>query len=273
MNVKNLGHTPLADIIACFLEAFDGYFVELPKEPSYYEKRWKNAKVWFELSFGMFDEDRLVGFILNGIDHRMGEYIAYNAGTGIIPAYRGKRIVKAIYDEALPELRKNGITLCTLEVIKENIAAIKAYESCGFSIAKSYLCFNGELHSSAPSDIQLQQQKLSKVNWDQLPNQEYYSWDYHRNSLSGEDFSFFKVVFEETEVGYFIINNAQTHLAQLDVFEDKLETWNALFTGISSLATEVKIINVDECQQEKVAQLLAHNLKNNIDQYEMKLKF
>lgn len=272
MKVKNLAQTPISEIIACFLEAFDGYFVKLPKEPSYYEKRWKNAKVQFDLSFGMFDEDRLVGFILNGIDHRMGEFVAYNAGTGVIPKYRGKRIVKAIYDEALNDLQKNGITLCTLEVIKENIAAIKAYESCGFSIAKSYLCFNGELHSSKSSDIQLQQQKLSKVNWGQLPNQEYYSWEYQHQSLSEEDFSFFTVIHKGKEVGYFIINTTKNHLAQLEVFENTPQNWEALFVGISSLATEVRIINVDERQQDKVAQLLAHNLQNSIDQYEMELK-
>lgn len=272
MEIRNLTSIPISEIITCFLEAFDGYFVKLPKETSYYEKRWKNAKIRFDLSFGMFDKNRLVGFILNGIDHRKGEYMAYNAGTGVIPAYRGNRIVKAIYEKAIPELRENEISMCILEVIKENIAAIKAYESCGFSIAKSYLCFNGELRSSTSSDIQLQQQKLSKVNWDQLPNQEYYSWEYQHQSLSEEDFSFFTVMHKGTKVGYFIINTARNHLAQLEVFESNPQNWDALFNGISSLTTEVRIINVDERQQEKVAQIIANNLQNSIDQFEMELK-
>ena len=97
MIVKHLGHTDFNTIMACFLSAFENYFVKMPTDPKYYKQRWKAAKVNFNLSYGMFDNDKLVGFIINAIDERYGEYIAFNTGTGVIPEYRGQKIVKSIY--------------------------------------------------------------------------------------------------------------------------------------------------------------------------------
>ena len=105
MTVKHLGDTDFDTIMACFLSAFDNYFVKMPTDYNYYRKRWKASKVDFNLSYGMFDNDQLVGFIIHAIGRRHGEYIAFNSGTGVIPAYRGKKIVKTIYEFAIPELK------------------------------------------------------------------------------------------------------------------------------------------------------------------------
>lgn len=101
MIVKHLGHTDFNVIMECFLSSFEGYFVKMPTDHDYYKKRWKAAKVNLELSYGMFDDNKLVGFIIYVIDEREGQLIAFNTGTGIIRDYRGKGIVKSIYDYAL----------------------------------------------------------------------------------------------------------------------------------------------------------------------------
>ena len=140
MVVRHLGDTDFKNIMECFLSAFENYFVKMPTDYNFYKERWKASGVNFNLSYGMFDNDKLVGFIINAIDERQGELTAYNSGTGVIPEYRGKRIVKTIYDFAIPDLMQNGITKCLLEVITENAKAIKSYEGIGFKICKYYKC-------------------------------------------------------------------------------------------------------------------------------------
>ncbi len=141
MQVKSLKNINYPILMDCFNKAFHNYFVKLPTDTNFWKERWQQAKVDLSLSYGMFDKDRLIGFIINAIDQRNGELTAYNAGTGVLPQYRGEKIVKSIYDFALPNLKQNGITKCTLEVIKENEIAIKSYRSIGFVISKNYKSF------------------------------------------------------------------------------------------------------------------------------------
>ena len=68
------------------------------------------------------------------------KFTAFNSGTGVVPKYRGRRIVKQLYDFAIPELLKRGVEKCGLEVIKENEKAIKAYRRVGFEIIKILKC-------------------------------------------------------------------------------------------------------------------------------------
>jgi hypothetical protein len=71
--VKKLEEVKFDIIIDCFLKSFENYYVKFPTDKNYYKNRWKIAKVDFALSYGMFDGEKLVGFIINAIDNRKGE--------------------------------------------------------------------------------------------------------------------------------------------------------------------------------------------------------
>ena len=171
MEVRHLGDMDFGTIMECFLVSFANYFVQMPTDHAYYKQRWKAAGVQYELSFGMFDGERLVGFIINAIDTRQGHLTAYNSGTGVIPEYRGQRIVKTIYEHAIPELRKKGITKCQLEVITENEKAIKSYKGIGFTICKHYKCYKGTISSNGQHDFDLRKVNYQAIDWDTIPNQ------------------------------------------------------------------------------------------------------
>ena len=104
----------------------------------------KNA-VDFDASVGAYDEDRLVGFTMIGIDDWGGERVAYDAGTGIVPEFRKQGLAKAMFDHALPGLRERGITRFVLEVLQENEPAIKAYTKSGFEISRELRSYAGDL--------------------------------------------------------------------------------------------------------------------------------
>ena len=80
MIVKKLENTTFDIIADCFLRSFENYYVKVPTDKNYYKERWKISKVDYALSYGMFDGDKLVGFIINAIDKRNGEKIAFNTG-------------------------------------------------------------------------------------------------------------------------------------------------------------------------------------------------
>ncbi len=271
MTVKPLESIPFESIMDCFLTSFKNYFVEMPTDFQYYKTRWKNAKVRYDLSYGMFDGDVLVGFIINGIDKRNGEVIAFNTGTGVLPEYRGKRIVKSIYKYAIKDLKQHHITKCSLEVIQDNIVAIKSYESIGFQKCKRYKCFKGEVQNNNIAHVDLNEITYKQLDWENIPNQKFYSWDNHKNSIKNGDYRYIQVLKDNTPESYFIINPSNGYLAQFDVMSQNESSWDRLFSGIKIISDTVKINNVDDRLHDKLEYLNTIGLKNTVDQYEMEL--
>lgn len=271
MIVQSLGNTNTDEIIDCFLQAFENYFVEMPTDHDYYKQRWNTSGVRLDLSYGMFDNDILVGFIINAIDKRKRHLIAYNAGTGVIPEYRGKKMIKSIYEYAISELIKKGVSKCVLEVITENRYAIKSYESIGFKICKQYKCFNGTISTQYNTDVRLKEVLHQDMNWGSINDQELCSWDYHRNSLKNGRYRYFQIFKNNVIESYFVIGHDNKSVAQLDVYDNNQTSWSRLFQGIKTISESIKINNIDDRLNAKIAAIEYSGLKNNIDQFEMEL--
>lgn len=271
MIVRHLGDTDFKTIIDCFLSAFENYFVKMPTDHNFYKQRWKASGVNFDLSYGMFDNGKLVAFIINSIDERQSEMIAYNSGTGVIPDYRGNRLVKTIYDFAIPDLIKNGITKCLLEVITENEKAIKSYEGIGFKKCKHYKCYGGTISIEAQNNYILRAVDFNAINWRTLPNQELYSWDNQNRSLEKGNYKFFQVLVDNQVQSFFAINPENGYIAQFEILKNSNTSWNTLISAIQSLHKEVKINNIDDRLIDKIKAIEVAGLKNTVNQYEMEL--
>jgi GNAT superfamily N-acetyltransferase len=271
MKVKNLENIAFEKIIESFLLAFKNYYVEMPTDTGYYQERWKYANVDLKRSYGMFDDERLVGFIINAIGSRDSVLTAFNAGTGVIPEYRGKGIVRQIYKHALPELKSDGIRKCLLEVITENKFAVRAYERIGFKKTRFLKCYNGELKLPDRA-IQLIEKQLGAIDDKVLPGQNYYSWENHIKAIKNNpDYKYYELEKNNKPVSGFIINEKNGYVAQFEVFEKGSSVWNDLFFGIQTISKQIKINNVDSRLLEKVELLDSLGLKNTIDQYEMEM--
>ncbi|OSY89509.1 GNAT family acetyltransferase [Tenacibaculum holothuriorum] len=273
MIIQNLSNTNFEDIIECFLEAFSNYFVPMPTDDqNYYRNRWKAANVNFELSYGMFDKNQLVGFILHAVDVRNNTKIAYNTGTGVIPNYRGKGITKLLYKYALENLQKYNIEKSTLEVITENTRALKTYENIGFKVCKTFYCYKGSLNLTTKTEYQLSEKPLNEIDWKKLPNQEFYSWDNQKETIINGNYQCFSVMSNYEEIGYFIINSELNYLAQFDTYEpQKTENWYGLFSMIQQISSNIKTNNVDNRLIEKIKFLKEIGFQNTVNQYEMEL--
>ena len=136
----------LPRIFETFTLAFADYHLDMSSvsERIFTIRGVKNG-VRYDCSVGVFDESRLIGVTLVGIDDWLGQPAAFDAGTGIIPDYRGRGIARKMFDFALPKLRDYGVKKFLLEVLQVNEPAIKVYKAVGFSITRELDCFELKL--------------------------------------------------------------------------------------------------------------------------------
>ncbi len=273
MNASTLNHTTIDEVIAAFLLAFEGYYVKMPTDYDYYKTRWKAAGVDLGRSYGMFDGDQLVAFIIHAVDERAGQLTAFNTGTGVLPAYRGRRLVKALYQYALPDLKQHGFEHSSLEVITKNEKAIRAYQSVGFTISRHYKCFAGKVKTDVNEPFELHEKALATVNWDALPNQAFYSWDFQQGPILAGNNTFYEVWHDGRPEAFFLLNPERTRLLQFDLLATaNSEAWNRLFSAIKQTAADkISTINVDDRLTDKVAALHSVGLEITVEQFQMEM--
>ncbi len=141
MDYRFLDPADIPAMFTTFTKAFADYFVDSRMSPGEFENHLTHNAVCLSLSVGAFVDQELVGILLNAIDQWDGELTAYDAGTGIVPAYRGQGTAGAMFDFALPKLRDRGVCRCLLEVIQENEPAIRAYRKLGFATHRVLECY------------------------------------------------------------------------------------------------------------------------------------
>lgn len=139
MEIQSLAHLGSDQLFAAFSEAFKDYETQLVK--SELEIMISRRGYVPELSFGAFENDRLVSFTLNGIGNFNGIKTAYDTGTGTIEEYRGQGLASRIFQDSLPELKKAGVRQYLLEVLQNNTSAISVYRKQGFEVSREFNYF------------------------------------------------------------------------------------------------------------------------------------
>lgn len=223
INIKTLENTPFEIIHEAIVNAFSDYVeqFELTLDQLKYlvERRGYDPA----LSFGAFDEDKLVGLTLNGVGLWNGERTAYDTGTGIIKEYRKQGIATRLFNESLPILRENDISQYLLEVIKTNIGAFDLYRKAGFKVTREldYFSIDKDKIEIKVNNIQtkLNIQKVEKPNWEMYKS----FWEFEpswQNSIDSinrkfECFDILEVHVENKLVGYGII---ERHTGDIPLF-------------------------------------------------------
>lgn len=272
MIIKNLKETSITDIARSITDSFSDYFVKMPSEPSYWENRFKSSRVDYGLSCGLFDQNNLVGFIINGIDTLEGVKTAFNTGTGVTLAARGHKVVDQLYEYIIPGFKENNIRQCALEVIEQNERAIHVYERNGFHIHKKLRCFKGTLSIDKPVTIkEVPFEKIAPVAEKYDP---FYSWDNTTSAIKASNGAYkcYEVYDGAGDnVGYFVINPAQGQLIQIESTHNRPGDFELLLSGIRSITATVRINNVDDKRTEVLNAMAAAGLDNFINQYEMRM--
>lgn len=278
MQIKNLTNTNFQSIVDCFNEAFANYFVPIHVSKEYLTLRWKGARIDPELSYGVFDNDKIVAFMFIGVDEHYGKLTAHNDGTGVIPAYRGQRLVDKMYEVAIPQFKAKGIEQCSLEVIQENARAIAVYERLGFKKLRGVNCFSGEMiPNNIPIPSNLTIQTNTTLNWqlyetcfDFVP-----CWNNGLNWVKAipTAYTFFELYEDQQFAGFGIVDKS----GALPIFGihpnfRKKGYGQILFEKMAATRPELRTNNVEDSSFATLQFLEKVGMKNTINQYEMLLE-
>ena len=144
---RSLADTPYAEIARCFQAAFSDYAISIQLTEQQLQRRLEMSGIHKDLSFGAFAGSEMVGFIFNACSLYQGEQVAFDIGTGVVPAHRGKRVFADLFAFNEQALLKRGITRYYLEVLQQNEKAIAIYKKLGFQVARGF----SVLKSSSPA--------------------------------------------------------------------------------------------------------------------------
>ncbi len=174
LTISTLDSLQLEEITTAFNRAFADYIVSVRLTPALLLQKMQLENIRLAYSTGAFADGELVGLMLHGVGKWNGQAAAYNGGTGIIPEYRGRRLVKDMYGQLLPALEKADIRTIVLEVIDTNERAIRAYRRVGFEEVREVDCFKGRAGAllskttpDVPGTVKVRSRK--SLPWEALP--------------------------------------------------------------------------------------------------------
>ncbi|MBK1898078.1 GNAT family N-acetyltransferase [Chryseobacterium paridis] len=276
MEFRNLTNLSITDLLSVFNLSFSDYLVpfHLVEEQLIYKINVE--KIDMTLSVGAFHEDQIVGFILHAEKIEAGKRIIYNAGTGVVPDYRGRGLVRKMYDYIFPILKDRKSNALMLEVIEGNNPAIRAYTNLGFKTTRKLLCFKGNINiTERNSESNIQQidkfdWELFKCFWDIEP-----SWQSSPMVVEQmkKDCMIFGAYNKDELVGYAIFNPEIGKVYQIAVKKNNRRNniGTNIFRTIGEMSKGKVIVvnNVDDSSECTSQFLTAMGLENWVSQFEM----
>lgn len=220
LEYRTLNKTSIETLHKAFLDAFSDYQFEMDLSIERLKQTFQRRGYVPEISIGAFKNDLLVGFILNGLRSWNGKITVYDIGTGVIIDYRRQGITSNMFLNAKEIFKQKQIEQYLLETIQSNTSAIQLYKKEGFEIQRNFSCF--ELDKKRY--VSLKTYKVEHTNrmaleqltefWDFEP-----SWQNSIDSINAvsEEFLYSIVRFDNTIVGYGIINKRTGDIPQIAV--------------------------------------------------------
>lgn len=277
-----MGDISFTELHNTFLKAFSDYQVKMDMPRFQLEQMLQRTGYAAEASIGAFEEDVLVGFLLNAVRQWNGKLTAYDTGTAVIPNYRNQGITSNMFLSAKELLKKMQVEQYLLEVIQSNTSAVNHYTKQGFEIVREFECFymeKSKCTSAKTYDVKHIKiitesvwQELMKF-WDSKP-----SWQNSIDAINAipDNFLYSIVSMDDTIVGYGIIDKKTGDIPQLAVdknFRGK-GIGKSIFIDLLSRteSNSIKVLNVDSQSVSMKNFLLNLGLTRNVKQYEMVLK-
>lgn len=197
-----------------------------------------------ECSVGLFDDNTLVGFVINGL--RDG--YAYDSGTAIIPGYRGRGYARLLLEKALSLMNSQGVHTWVLEVLSDNTKAINLYKSIGFTQQRGLNCYQVEASLFKEKETELKLTKDATIpipQGDCLP-----SWQNTEQSIIAGGVPVWNIMVKQEKVGTLCYENSSGSIAQLYIQEEERHKGYAREAIIEAAklckTDQLRFINIDE---------------------------
>lgn len=274
MQIRQLTKQDIPDLLNAINGAFADYIVPFQLNAEQLQFKMQSENIVPEWSIGVFEAEKLIAFIMHGVRTVNGKTVVYNAGTGVLPEYRGHGLVGKMYDYIQAFFEEHNVNQLVLEVIESNQSAIRAYEKNGFTIQRKLLCFAGELQPKQDLNIATIKPLQNfvwedfKLFWDISP-----SW---QSAISSMDIAQPKVLgafVGEDLAGYVLFNPTNKRIYHIAVTPEhrRKGIGTQLLAEVQKQLSEekVQINNVDESAENLKLFLEKEGLVNDINQFEM----
>ncbi|MFK7924602.1 MAG: GNAT family N-acetyltransferase [Bacteroidia bacterium] len=272
MQIKPLAGCDFSLLTACFNEAFSDYFVPFNVDETYLKDRWAAAGVDYRLSRGAYIGERLVGFIMIALADWDGELSHYNAGTGVIPDFRGQGIVGEMYAPLFAELQDRSVRQGLLEVIVQNERAIKAYQKNGYQIERRLSCFKGDFPVTTAAQNAAIKRSV-RPDWEAYPKISPFVWTWDSQTRTAQNYGDAVECWEYREheqlLAFAIYHRASKRLVQWGEAFGTAGVLNLLLRQILSGESEVRINNIDASATAEIQRMTDLGISPTVDQYEM----
>lgn len=259
----------------CFLEAFSDYQVDMRMSQEQFEQRISRDGVRLEISAGAFDGNRMIGFYMNASGMWLGKLTAYDAGTGVIPAYRRQGVAKELFAFMVAHVKEASSTQYLLEVLTTNEPAISLYRRLGFAETRRLAVFRRS-EPVKPLDTAVVLRRVEQPDWELFKSfwDGYPSW---QNSIDAveriaRDTVIICAYVDARCVGYGVAFKPAASLMQLAVApaHRRRGIGSRILSALQDEVGEsLKVNNVDEELKETIAFFEANGFKLVLEQYEM----
>lgn len=261
-----------------FLDAFSDYQVKIDLPFWKFEQMLQRRGYSSEISIGAFEDERLVGFVLNGFRDWNGKTTVYDLGTGVVPKYRRQGLTSDMLQRIKKLFKEKQIEQYLLEVIKSNTSAVQLYKKQGFTIQREFSCFELDKNKYIPLTT-YDVEHVERVDLEQLKK----FWDFKpswQNSIPSinaipEAFIFSVVRFDNIIVGYGIMDKKTGDIPQIAV--DKKYRGNGIAKSIitdmikSTESHKIYVLNVETQFKSVEDFFLRLGFERYTEQYEMLL--
>ena len=277
MKIRTLENISEADLLNAFNTAFSDYSIPFRLDIGQLRSKIKTENINFEYSVGAFNGDKLVGFILHGVKGVNHALSCYNAGTGVIPTERGNGLTLKMYEYILPKLKSKNVINVTLEVISDNVAAIKSYKNVGFDTVRLLNCFRGGISENViDSKIEVALIKNPDLDLLSLMGESQPTWQNSTRAIENMSNEIIVIgAYKENDlVGYAAVNIERHRILQIGIKKEmtRQKTGSILLDYIrNNISKQVSIINVDAASESTTMLLELSGLTNFLQQYEMNL--
>lgn len=268
-------------IAAAFEAAFADYAVPMAMPEEKMLATMKTRSYDAAISVGAFDNGVLVGFVLNGLRVLDGKLTAYDMGTGVLPAYRGKGVSSAMLAQVQMLLEANGVKAYVLEVLQENTTAIALYKKQAFTETRELLCYSvkrEKINADAPVLWQVElSSAFTQEDWADAQNlwSATPSWQNAPEAVQAlpNDYEYLTVRGAGQLIGYAILNKTGGTIMQLCVSENMRGqgVGKALAAKLAavSAAEELRLVNLDASCVQAARFLEATGFDLFVKQWEM----
>ncbi len=272
-----LSDEDFASLYDCFLTAFSDYEVDMRMSREQFQQRLRRDGVRLEMSAGAFDGKRMIGSCINGVGEWQGKQTAYDAGTGVIPGYRGRGVAKELFAFLELRLKEAGVVQYLLEVLTSNIPAATLYRKLGFVDTRRLAVFRtepqrGTRGTKGTRRVEIKTEevmewKLVRTFWDGWP-----SWQNSSEAVErvASERAIVGAYVGSECVGYGVVFVPFVNLMQLAVSPQhrRKGIGSAILAALEG-GHDLKINNIDENFTAALAFYEANGYKQVLNQFEM----